>query len=142
MWLYTFLLLACAAATLMAQAPVISFDKTHYDFGRITPDRKVAAKYRVTNTGNAYLSITQVRPSCGCTSTVLGKRSLAPGESTEVEANFDPHGFRGKVHKSIQVVSDDPAHGRSDPSLAARRDRPAPGARARRPRGRWAAGWP
>ena len=61
------LFLACAAATLMAQAPVISFDKVHHDFGRITPDRKVSAKYRVTNTGNAYLSITQVRPSCGCT---------------------------------------------------------------------------
>jgi hypothetical protein len=58
------LILACAAATLMAQAPVISFDKVHHDFGRIPPDRKVSAKYKVTNTGNAFLSITQVRPSC------------------------------------------------------------------------------
>lgn len=102
------LLLACAAATLMAQAPVISFDKTHHDFGRITPDRKVAAKYRVTNTGNAILSITQVRPSCGCTATVLGKWSMAPGESTDLEATFDPRGMKGSVRKSIQVVSNDP----------------------------------
>jgi hypothetical protein len=79
------LILACAAATLMAQAPIISFDKVHHDFGRISPDRKVAAKYKVTNTGNAFLSITQVRPSCGCTYTLLGKWSLAPGESTEIE---------------------------------------------------------
>jgi hypothetical protein len=102
------LLLACAAATLMAQAPAISFDKTHHDFGRITPDRKVAAKYHVTNTGNAYLSITQVRPSCGCTYTMLGKWSLAPGESTDIEAQFDPKGMRGGVRKSIEVVCNDP----------------------------------
>ena len=102
------LLLACATASLMAQAPSISFDKTHHDFGRITPDRKVAAKYRVTNTGNATLSITQVRPSCGCTGTVLGKWSMAPGESTELEATFDPKGQKGIVRKSIEVVCNDP----------------------------------
>jgi len=102
------LLFACAAVTLMAQAPVISFDKTHHDFGRITPDRKVAAKYRVTNTGNATLSITQVRPSCGCTATVIGKWSIAPGESTDLEATFDPRGLKGGVRKSIEVVCNDP----------------------------------
>ena len=61
------LFIACAALTLMAQAPVITFDKTHQDFGRISPERKVSAKFKVSNTGNAYLNITQVRPSCGCT---------------------------------------------------------------------------
>src|SRR5512141_2077106 len=102
------LLLACAAITLTAQAPIISFDKTHHDFGRITPDRKVAAKYHVTNTGNAILSITQVRPSCGCTATVMGKWSIAPGESTDLEATFDPRGLKGGVRKSIEVVCNDP----------------------------------
>lgn len=102
------LLLACAAVSLMAQAPVITFDKTHHDFGRITPDRKVAAKYRVTNTGNATLNITQVRPSCGCTATMIGKWSIGPGESTDLEATFDPRGLKGGVRKSIAVVSNDP----------------------------------
>ncbi len=102
------ILFACAALTAMAQAPVISFDKTHHDFGRITPDRKVAFKYHVTNTGNAYLNITQVRPSCGCTYTMLGKWSLAPGEATDIEAQFDPKGMRGGVRKSIEVVCNDP----------------------------------
>jgi hypothetical protein len=106
--MFRHLFLAAAAITLVAQAPVISFDRTHHDFGRITPDRKVAAKYRVTNTGNAYLNITQVRPSCGCTYTMLGKWSLAPGEGTEIEAMFDPKGLKGGVRKSIEVVSNDP----------------------------------
>lgn len=95
-------------AFLAAQAPVIHFERLHHDFGRITTDRKVAAKYRVSNTGNAYLSITQVRPSCGCTATVLGKWSMAPGEGTDLEASFDPRGLKGGVRKSIEVVSNDP----------------------------------
>jgi hypothetical protein len=68
----------------------------------------VAAKYRVTNTGNAYLSITQLRPACGCTYTMMGKWSLAPGESTDIEAQFDPKGYKGVVRKSIEVVCNDP----------------------------------
>jgi hypothetical protein len=106
--MFRHLLLAGAALTLMAQAPVITFDKTHHDFGRISPDRKVAAKYHATNTGNAYLNITQVRPTCGCTYTMLGKWSLAPGEATDIEAQFDPKGLKGGIRKSIEVVCDDP----------------------------------
>jgi hypothetical protein len=103
----------------MAQAPVITFDKTHQDFGRISPERKVSAKFKVSNTGNAYLNITQVRPSCGCTYTMLGKWSLAPGEATEIEAQFDPKGMRGLVRKSILVVCDDPKNPNLNLSLEA-----------------------
>ncbi len=100
-----------AANQAQAPAPIITFEKTHHDFGKIYPDHKVAIRFKVTNTGNATLNITKLNPSCGCTSTVLGKWSLEPSESTEVEASFDPHGFKGAVHKSINVVSNDPVHG-------------------------------
>ena len=89
--------------------PRISFDALNFDFGKIPADTKVSHRFKVTNTGQAPLNITRLNPSCGCTSTVLGKWTLAPGESTEVEVNFNPAGFRGLSHKSIQVVSDDPA---------------------------------
>ena len=102
-----------APAALLAQAPepAISFDKVHFDFGKISPDRKVSAKYKVTNTGKAFLNITHINPSCGCTSTMLGKWSLAPGESEYLEATFDPKGNKGVVRKSIQVASNDPKNG-------------------------------
>jgi len=95
-------------ALLVAQAPKITFDATHVDFGRISPDKKVSHLYKVTNAGNAILSITNVRPACGCTSTVTGQWSVKPGESTQIEATFDPKGQRGIVRKSIVVVSNDP----------------------------------
>jgi len=99
----------CIAQT-PEQNPVITFAKTHIDFGKIPTDHKVSCRYAVTNTGKAYLNITRVEASCGCTYTMLGKWSLAPGESTEVEATFNPAGFRGPVRKSLQVTSNDPAN--------------------------------
>ena len=98
-------LLFCQAS---AQAPKITFDASHFDFGHISPDKKVSHLYKVTNTGNAILSITNVRPACGCTSTVTGQWSVKPGDSTDIEATFDPKGQRGIVRKSIVVVSNDP----------------------------------
>ncbi|MFN8010622.1 MAG: DUF1573 domain-containing protein [Holophagaceae bacterium] len=97
------------AAPLAAQeAPAISFDKAHHDFGKISPDKKVSHKFKVTNNGKGILSITNLNASCGCTSTVVGKWSLNPGESSEVEATFDPKGQRGVVRKSVTVTSNDP----------------------------------
>ena len=56
-----------------AQEPALSFDKTHHDFGKISADKRVSAKFKVSNTGQAFLNITNINPSCGCTSTMLGK---------------------------------------------------------------------
>lgn len=97
-----------ASARNQAQAPVLTFEKIHHDFGKISPDRKVAYRFKATNTGNAMLNITHLNPSCGCTATALGKWSLNPGESTEIEATFNPAGMKNLIRKSIQVTSNDP----------------------------------
>jgi len=102
------LFLLMVPALSWAQAPAIHVDQAHHDFGRIDGDTKVTHRFRVTNKGNAFLNITRLNPSCGCTSTVIGQWSLKPGESTDVEASFNPAGFRGVVRKSIQIISDDP----------------------------------
>lgn len=88
--------------------PVISIDQPHFDFGKIYTDSKSVHRFKVTNKGGAALNISRLIPSCGCTSTVIGQWTLEPGQSTEVEATFNPSGFRGAVHKAIQVVSNDP----------------------------------
>ncbi len=104
------LMLAVPAILVAQDKPVITFNKTHHDFGKIPGDKKVTYRFKVSNTGKAFLNITQLNPSCGCTSSNAGKWSLAAGESTEIEIGFDPKTFRGAVRKSLQVVSDDPAN--------------------------------
>lgn len=108
------LLLAIPALVLSAQdaiqpaQPAISFDSMHFDFGKISPDKKVSHKFKVLNKGTAVLNITGVNPSCGCTYIAPTKWSLTPGESTDIEAIFNPTGYRGPVRKSLVVISNDP----------------------------------
>jgi hypothetical protein len=94
--------------TAQAPAPVIVFDKMRHDFGRIPDHAKVSHRFMVSNQGNAPLRMKEVIPSCGCSVSVVGKHLLEPGESTFIEAQFDPRGMVGSVHKSMEVVSDDP----------------------------------
>ncbi|MBP1627721.1 MAG: hypothetical protein H6Q00_2196 [Holophagaceae bacterium] len=84
----------------------VSFEKLHHDFGKISADRRASYRFKVFNRGKVPVQIKQVVPSCGCTSTVAGQWYIKPGESTELEIAFDPKGFRGVVHKSVQVIGE------------------------------------
>ena len=104
-----FLFSLIVPAVCFAQAPKIVVDQAHFNFGKLFGETKAVHRFRVTNQGSAQLNISRLNPSCGCTSTVMGQWTLNPGQSTEVEATFNPAGFRGLVHKSIQVISNDPS---------------------------------
>ena len=105
-----FSLMVPALCLAQAPQPQLTFEKTHHDFGKIGTTDKAVYRFKVTNTGKANLNISRLNPSCGCTSTVIGQWTLLPGQSTAIEATFNPAGYRGMVHKSIQVVSDDPVN--------------------------------
>jgi len=96
----------CLAQT--PSQPRLNLPEPSYDFGKIPPGQKVTHRFKATNTGTAPLTITHLNAGCGCTSTVLGQSTLAPGESTELEVSFNPAGLHGPAQKTVQVLSDDP----------------------------------
>ncbi|GLH72760.1 hypothetical protein GETHLI_12620 [Geothrix limicola] len=98
----------CAAPE--AGAPRISFIKSHHNLGIVNADQTTHCAFTVTNTGGATLKISRIEPSCGCTSTNLGKDELRQGESTQIQVDFDPKNFLGPVKKLIVVHSNDPAN--------------------------------
>lgn len=104
------LIAASVPVLCMAQAPPhLAVDEAIHDFGRIRVGEKAAHRFRITNDGGAELKILRLVSSCGCTSTVAGKDTLAPGESTDLETAFNAEGFRGPVAKTVEVVTNDPA---------------------------------
>ena len=106
----TFLALLVPAIC-MAQTvgqPRLRLDEPHYEFGRIAPGATVTHRFKASNEGDRPLTISRLNPSCGCTSTLVGKSTLAPGESTELEVTFNAAGHPGLNQKSVEVVSDDP----------------------------------
>jgi hypothetical protein len=69
-------------------------------------DEVIVAKFRFTNVGTTSLKITDLQPSCGCTTAFLEKKEYAPGESGEIEAKFKPGGRVGHQEKWIVVKTD------------------------------------
>ena len=90
-------------------APQIAVDNSVYSFGTVLEGVVVTHTFVLTNSGDATLTITSVRTSCGCTTTDLAKKSLAPGESVNLDTVFDTVGYGGRtVTKMIYIESNDP----------------------------------
>ncbi|MGA8657297.1 MAG: DUF1573 domain-containing protein [Chthoniobacterales bacterium] len=69
-------------------------------------DKFIDANFRFTNIGNTPVKITDLRPSCGCTTATLQKKEYAPGESGEIAARFKFDGRIGRQEKWIVVTTD------------------------------------
>jgi Protein of unknown function (DUF1573) len=69
-------------------------------------DKVIVAKFRFTNIGTTSVKITDLRPSCGCTTAFLEKKEYAAGESGEIEAKFKFDGRVGNQQKWIVVTTD------------------------------------
>jgi hypothetical protein len=87
-------------------APAIQFENKELDFGTIIEGEKVAHTYKFTNEGNSPLLITEVNPSCGCTTSKgWPKKPISPGESGEIAIEFDSNRRPGETNKSITVIT-------------------------------------
>src|SRR5215510_7123219 len=61
--------------------PQIQFDNQVYDFEKVTAGDVVKHTFIFTNTGNQTLELTDVHPSCGCTTAGDWTRKVEPGQT-------------------------------------------------------------
>ena len=84
----------------------IEFLALAHDFGTIKEaDGEVAHTFFFTNTGDTTIAITEVKPSCGCTTSYWTESLLSPGDTGIVVANFNPSNRPGKFYKTLKVSS-------------------------------------
>lgn len=89
--------------------PRLVADEREHDFGMVMQGSKSRHVFAIRNVGDREARIEAVRSSCGCTATVLSQKVVPPGGRTEVQAEFSAGSARGRFHKTIRVLSDDPA---------------------------------
>jgi hypothetical protein len=94
------------SAALHAPGEDLVFDDPDQLFHPGASDSEVVAHYRFTNRGRAALTISPVRPTCGCTTTTLEKTTYQPGESGEIIADFSISDRGGMQDKLIEVYHD------------------------------------
>jgi len=91
-------------------APKLVLTPETYDFGEASSGEMIQASFTLRNKGDEPLIISRVRTSCGCTTTALEKRELAPGEETPLVATLSLKGRYGPQHKYLTITSNDPEH--------------------------------
>jgi len=85
--------------------PIITFDKTEHNFGKILVGEIVSYRFKFTNNGTSDLLITEVKASCGCTTPKYPRKPIAPGKSDYVTVRFNSKGRKGFQSKQISVVT-------------------------------------
>jgi serine/threonine protein kinase len=81
-----------------------SFDKTVYNFGTITQGDKVVTEFKITNTSNADITISNALGSCGCTVPEYPKTPIKPGQSGIIKVTFNSTGKKGQQDKTVTVT--------------------------------------
>ena len=89
---------------------LVEFAETRHDYGVIEQGEKVSHIFTFTNTGNEPLILSNVKPSCGCTTPSWTREPIAPGSTGEIHVEFDSKGKMGKQTKTVTVTANtDPA---------------------------------
>ena len=71
------------------------FSERVKDFGTVPFGQTQVHHFKITNTTQGVVTITNHRVSCGCVSTTLQTNTLRPGESTYLTATMDTRRFIG-----------------------------------------------
>src|SRR5713101_411491 len=96
-----------AAPSTNSAGPKIQFATPQYDFGKAKAGEPVKYTYFFTNTGDATLVVSNVQPSCGCTTAGEWSRETAPGKTGTIPVQFNSANYSGNVFKTITVTSND-----------------------------------
>lgn len=83
----------------------LTFEKETHEFGLIPEGRQATYAFTFKNTGNQPVIISNVQPSCGCTTPDWTKEPVLPGKTGLVKAVYNSTGRPGAFHKSITVTS-------------------------------------
>ena len=82
----------------------ITFDRIFHDFGNVNEGEIVKTVFTFTNTSENDLYIVDARGSCGCTVPKYPKNvAIKPGETGEIEVNFDTTGRPNLQQKMVKV---------------------------------------
>jgi hypothetical protein len=85
------------------KAPKITWVSESKDLGKVPQGVPVTVMFEFTNTGNAPLIISNVKPACNCTDAKWTKTPVLPGQKGSIEVTFDA--ASGGIFSKTAVVT-------------------------------------
>jgi len=93
-----------------ANAPKVVFETTRFEFGNIKEGDITKHTFNYSNKGKSDLVIRKIRASCGCTAVTSKSKIIKAGESSKITVTFNSKNKRGRQHKFIHIICNDPSN--------------------------------
>ena len=100
-------------------SPKIVFEESIHDFGEVTAKKKYKAEFKLKNTGDGVLKITEVQRCCGVIAK-LDKNEFGPGESGVLTVEYLSGANTSLMKRKISVISNDKENPKIDLTISAR----------------------
>ncbi len=81
-------------------------DPYSWDFGQVKEGEVLRHTFVLKNESEKTLTIKDVNTSCGCTVFKVEKKVILPGESTDLEVQFNSKGYSGLAQQYVYVHTD------------------------------------
>ncbi|MEO8824128.1 MAG: DUF1573 domain-containing protein [Ginsengibacter sp.] len=81
----------------------LTLKETEFDFGKIPQGKPVTHLFEFTNTGAIPLALDNVQASCGCTTPVWNKDTVAAGQTAVIKVGYNSAN-EGPFNKSITIT--------------------------------------
>ena len=114
--LFLFAILMVSAFSVAARenpkpgSPKLVIASLEHSFGKVKPGTPLTYTFTIKNEGDSNLEITNVAPSCGCTTSQFDK-VIAPGKEGKVTLAVEKtDGYKGEIVKNATVTTNDPTH--------------------------------
>lgn len=85
--------------------PEMEFLETQFDFATVNEGEKVSYTYEFKNTGKSPLMISNVKPSCVCTTVNFPKEPIQPGQWGQLTVTFDSKNKAGKRYQKVTITA-------------------------------------
>jgi hypothetical protein len=109
LYMNVLILIVISGITAFSQPKLEIIGGDTYNWGEVSGSNSVLkAKVQIKNAGTELLKITNVRPTCGCTTAPLDKSELRPNEIATLDISLRIAGRNNMVSKSIRINSNDP----------------------------------
>ncbi|MEZ4892305.1 MAG: DUF1573 domain-containing protein [Saprospiraceae bacterium] len=86
--------------------PVMTFQTTTIDYGKIEKGSDKVRKFNFTNTGNEPLIIKTAKGSCGCTVPTYPQEPIMPGETKTIGCKLR-HKSPRCIHKTVTLTTNE-----------------------------------
>ena len=106
---YSFIAWLSLFAVSLLHSSTLSWDRTEVDLEMTPGQKEIQASFHVTNQGDEKVRIARVNTSCGCTGSVVDRKILKPGDTTEIIATFNKGKRQGLNRLQLDVFLDSQA---------------------------------